>query len=53
MRFDNPIIFKNESGQFQLLDDNQHTLETKTAERGLRIFEPYFEDSNNKIFKKI
>lgn len=52
MRFDNPIIFKNESGQFQLLDDNQHTLETKTAERGLRIFEPYFEDSNNKIFKE-
>jgi len=52
MRFDNPIIFKNELGQFQLLDDNQHTLETKTAERGLRIFEPYFEDSNNKIFKE-
>ena len=52
MKSDNPIIVKNEAGHFQLLDDEQHTLETKTAERGLRIFAPYFEDPDNKIFKE-
>ena len=52
MKNDNPIIIENESGQFQLLDDKQHTLETKTAERGLKIFAPYFEDSTNKVFKE-
>lgn len=52
MKSDNPIIVKNEAGQFQLLDNEQHTLETKTAERGLRIFAPYFEDPDNRIFKE-
>lgn len=52
MKSDNPIIVKNEAGQFQLLDNEQHTLETKTAERGLRIFAPYFEDPDNRVFKE-
>ena len=35
-----PIIIKNNEGLFQLIDDIQHTLQTKTAQRGLRIFDP-------------
>lgn len=30
-KLDNPIIVKNQDGLFQLLDDKNHTLETKAA----------------------
>ena len=46
-----PIIIKNNEGLFQLIDDTQHTLQTKTAQRGLRIFDPYFQDSSQLTFK--
>lgn len=46
-----PIIIKNNEGLFQLIDDIQHTLQTKTAQRGLRIFDPYFQDSSQLTFK--
>ena len=35
MKFANPIIIKNEQGQFQLIDDPSHTLETLPAKRAL------------------
>ena len=41
-----PIIIKNNEGLFQLIDDIQHTLQTKTAQRGLRIFDPYIQDTS-------
>ena len=50
-KLDNPIIVKNQDGLFQLLDDKNHTLETKAAQRGLSIFTPYFKDSEQHIFK--
>ena len=46
-----PSIIKNNEGLFQLIDDTQHTLQTKTAQRGLRIFDPYFQDSSQLTFK--
>lgn len=46
-----PIIIKNSEGLFQLIDDIQHTLQTKVAQRGLRIFNPYFQDSTRLTFK--
>lgn len=49
---DSPIIIKNYAGLFQLLDDDHHTLETKAAQRGLSIFEPYFEDPEQQTFKE-
>ena len=52
MKSDSPIIIKNDKGQFQLIDDTHHTLETKTAQRGLTIFAPYFEDPKQRIFKE-
>lgn len=51
-KLDNPIIIKNDEGLFQLLDDTHHTLETKTAQRGLAIFAPYFEDPTQRTFKE-
>ena len=47
----NPIIVKNKSGLFQLIDDSQNTLETKVAERSLQKFMPYFEDVSLRTFK--
>ena len=52
MQSDSPIIIKNDKGRFQLIDDTHHTLETKTAQRGLTIFAPYFEDPKQRIFKE-
>ena len=52
MKSDSPIIIKNDKGRFQLIDDTHHTLETKTAQRGLTIFAPYFEDPKQRIFKE-
>ena len=52
MKSDSPVIIKNDKGQFQLIDDTHHTLETKTAQRGLTIFAPYFEDPKQRIFKE-
>lgn len=49
---DSPIIIKNNDGFFQLLDDSNHTLESKTAQRGLAIFRPYFEDPRQRTFKE-
>ena len=49
---DSPIIIKNDAGLFQLLDDDHHTLKTKTAQRGLAIFAPYFEDAKQRTFKQ-
>lgn len=49
---DSPIIIKNNDGFFQLLDDSNHTLESKTAQRGLAIFRPYFEDPVQRTFKE-
>ena len=46
-----PRIIKNNDGLFQLIDDVQHTLQTKAAQRGLRIFDPYFQDSSQLTFK--
>src|SRR5699024_1682639 len=46
-----PSIIKNNEGLFQLIDDIQHTLQTKKAQRGLRIFDPYFQDSSQLTFK--
>lgn len=51
-KLDSPIIIKNDDGLFQLLDDDHHTLETKPAQRGLAIFAPYFEDPEQRTFKK-
>lgn len=47
----NPTIIKNDDGLFQLIDDDQQTLQSQTAQRGLRNFEPYFLDSTQLIFK--
>lgn len=52
MKLDSPIIIKNDAGQFQLLDDDYHTLETKVAQKGLAIFAPYFENSEQRTFKE-
>lgn len=49
---DSPIIIKNDAGLFQLLDDDHHTLKTKTAQRGLSIFAPYFENAKQRTFKQ-
>lgn len=52
MKSNSPIIIKNDDGLFQLLDDDHHTLENKAVQRGLAIFVPYFEDPEQRIFKK-
>ena len=52
MKLDSPIIIKNDAGQFQLLDDDYHTLETKVAQKGLAIFAPYFENPEQRTFKE-
>lgn len=52
MKSDSPIIIKNDEGLFQLIDDAHHTLETKTAKRGLAIFAPYFDDPQQQTFKE-
>lgn len=46
-----PKIIENSEGLFQLIDDTQHTLQTKTAQRGLKLFAPYFQDSAQMTFK--
>lgn len=51
LRNDNPTIIKNEQGQFQLIDDASHTLETPPAKRALQVLAPYFADSEKRIFK--
>ena len=51
MKFANPIIIKNEQGQFQLIDDPSHTLETLPAKRALQVLAPYFADPEKRIFK--
>lgn len=51
-RSNSPIIIKNKNGLFQLLDDKDHTLETKTAQHGLAIFSPYFDNSEKRTFKE-
>lgn len=51
MKFANPIIIKNEQGQFQLIDDPSHTLETLPAKRTLQVLAPYFADPEKRIFK--
>lgn len=52
MKLDNPVIIKNDAGLFQLIDDNNQTLESKAAQRGLAIFAPYFEDPKKRTFKE-
>ena len=37
MKSTNPVIIKNEQGQFQLIDDPNHTLETLPAKRALQV----------------
>lgn len=51
MSTNRPKIIKNDEGLFQLVDDENHTLETKPAQRGLRIFAPYFQDAQLLTFK--
>lgn len=51
LRNDNPTIIKNEQGQFQLIDDASHTLETPPAKRALQVLAPYFADPKKRIFK--
>lgn len=51
-KLENPIIIRNSEGNFQLLDDAHHTLENKSAKRGLAIFAPYFENAEQRILKK-
>lgn len=51
LRKDNPTIIKNEQGQFQLIDDPSHTLETLPAKRALQVLAPYFADPKKRIFK--
>ena len=46
-----PKIIKNDDGIFQLIDDDQHTLQTKTAQNGLKIFNPYFQNPSKLTFK--
>ncbi|MBU7481863.1 SNF2-related protein [Lactiplantibacillus pentosus] len=46
-----PIIIENQDGLFQLLDDDHHTLETKAVQRVLKIFAPYFKNTNQRTFK--
>ena len=50
-KFNRPQIIKNSDGLFQLIDDESQTLQTKTAQRGLKRFDPYFHDSGRMVFK--
>lgn len=47
-----PIIQKNENGMFELLDDDNRTLEQKFIQRKLKQFEPFFQDEGKRIFKE-
>mgnify|MGYP002524561971 CR=1 FL=1 len=51
MKSSRPRIIKNQEGLFQLIDDANGTLKSRTAQRGLRIFESFFENSKELIFK--
>ena len=45
-----PEIIKNENGNFQLVDDENQTLQSSVAQRKLKIFNPYFKDQGQMIF---
>lgn len=45
-----PEIIKNENGNFQLVDDENQTLQSSVARRKLKIFNPYFKDQEQMIF---
>ena len=45
-----PEIIKNENGNFQLVDDENQTLQSSVAQRKLKIFTPYFKDQEQMIF---
>lgn len=45
-----PEIIKNENGNFQLVDDENQTLQSSVAQRKLKIFNPYFKDQEQMIF---
>ena len=45
-----PEIIKNENGNFQLVDDENQTLQSSVAQRKLKIFGPYFKDQERMIF---
>lgn len=51
MKLNRPTIIKNSDGLFQLIDDDQNTLQTSPAQRGLRRFAPYFLDDKQLVFK--
>ena len=50
-KFNRPQIIRNINGLFQLIDDKSQTLQTKVAQRGLKRFDPYFQDSGRMVFK--
>lgn len=50
-KFNRPQIIRNIDGLFQLIDDKSQTLQTKVAQRGLKRFDPYFQDSGRMVFK--
>ncbi|MDO3392418.1 DEAD/DEAH box helicase [Ligilactobacillus sp. 110_WCHN] len=45
-----PEIIKNQNGNFQLVDDENQTLQSSVAQRKLKIFNPYFKDQEQMIF---
>lgn len=45
-----PEIIKNQNGNFQLIDDENQTLQSSVAQRKLKIFTPYFKDQEQMIF---
>lgn len=45
-----PEIIKNQNGNFQLVDDENQTLQSSVAQRKLKIFGPYFKDQERMIF---
>lgn len=45
-----PEIIKNENDNFQLVDDENQTLQSSVAQRKLKIFNPYFKDQEQMIF---
>ncbi|KRL63068.1 DEAD/DEAH box helicase [Lactobacillus psittaci] len=47
----NPKVIETETGQFQLVDDEAQTLQTRAAQRVIKTFAPYFEDEDAMVFK--
>lgn len=45
-----PEIIKNQNGNFQLVDDENQTLQSSVAQRKLKVFNPYFKDQEQMIF---